>query len=180
MAFWFLHPITSFFTVSMETDKNGKFSVYEKKCEPIWFRFSGGPTAQSHSFMTKMNLKVRICKFLWQSFWILKFQFHTVALWLMQIVCAKFYSNRLRNGREISMQKRDYSPKKGLCSKCPRLPGSVLKMCVLCVLLYNFFKEPFAHYLLICWSRPKTDFLSSCWTMTTAPMQNPVTLGPFS
>ena len=64
--------------------------------------------------------------------------------------------------------------------KCPRLPGSVLKMCVLCVWLYYFFREPFAHYLSICWCQPKTDFLSSCRTMTPSPMQNPVALAPFS
>ncbi len=81
---------------------------------------------------------------------------------------------------KLSDEKGSFRWKMYLFSKCPRLPGSLLKMCVLCVWLYPFLGEPFAQYFLISQWQPKTDFLSSCRTMTTAPMPNPAALGPFS
>ena len=43
------------------------------------------------------------------------------------------------------------------------------RMCVLCVWLYNFLRGPFAHYLFIRKRVPKSDFISSCRTMTPTP-----------
>ncbi len=145
-----------FLLLPWKLTKSGPFGDDWEICESTWFRFSGGLTAKSQSFMAKLTIKVHISNFHGNRVGILKFWFHHYKLWPEEIDLARFCWDRLRNGGGDG---------------CRTWIGAFFGKIWLEIKDFRFPWQPFVHF-------PTRVFFLSPMAHDLPSHENPVKIGP--